>query len=160
MFNLCRRKVWVTFSYIKCQLDLSTASFISSVLFCLALLILSKQYLIFGKTRYYQMSVTASLHLPLTFWLLCPLLLCVPGQPACVPGGFLGALMFLQPCDLVRRQDKAYRAASTRLPFDGLFRFCTCSFCSCSMLDFSFDCSEDFDINAFEDIISFYENKK
>ncbi|XP_064898512.1 unconventional myosin-IXb isoform X7 [Columba livia] len=30
----------------------------------------------------------------------------------------------------------------------------------CSMLDFSFDCSEDFDINAFEDIISFYENKK
>ncbi|XP_046760540.1 unconventional myosin-IXb isoform X2 [Gallus gallus] len=29
-----------------------------------------------------------------------------------------------------------------------------------SMLDFSFDCSEDFDINAFEDIISFYENKK
>ncbi|XP_061211873.1 unconventional myosin-IXb isoform X3 [Neopsephotus bourkii] len=30
----------------------------------------------------------------------------------------------------------------------------------CSMLDFSFDCSEDFDINAFEDIISLYENKK
>ncbi|XP_030322025.1 unconventional myosin-IXb isoform X4 [Calypte anna] len=30
----------------------------------------------------------------------------------------------------------------------------------CSMLDFSFDCSEDFDINAFEDIISSYENKK
>uniref|UniRef100_A0A8B9RPJ3 Myosin IXB n=1 Tax=Accipiter nisus TaxID=211598 RepID=A0A8B9RPJ3_9AVES len=30
----------------------------------------------------------------------------------------------------------------------------------CSMLDFSFDCSEDFDINAFEDIISFYESKK
>ncbi|XP_054661245.1 unconventional myosin-IXb isoform X2 [Grus americana] len=30
----------------------------------------------------------------------------------------------------------------------------------CSMLDFSFDCSEDFDINAFEDIITFYENKK
>ncbi|XP_065508474.1 unconventional myosin-IXb isoform X2 [Caloenas nicobarica] len=30
----------------------------------------------------------------------------------------------------------------------------------CSMLDFSFDCSEDFDISAFEDIISFYENKK
>ncbi|XP_068776225.1 unconventional myosin-IXb isoform X4 [Struthio camelus] len=29
-----------------------------------------------------------------------------------------------------------------------------------SMLDFSFDYSEDFDINAFEDIISFYENKK
>ncbi|OXB58735.1 hypothetical protein ASZ78_010621 [Callipepla squamata] len=29
-----------------------------------------------------------------------------------------------------------------------------------SVLDFSFDCSEDFDINAFEDIISFYENKK
>ncbi|XP_074834075.1 unconventional myosin-IXb isoform X2 [Carettochelys insculpta] len=30
----------------------------------------------------------------------------------------------------------------------------------CSVLDFSFDCSEDFDINAFEDIITFYENKK
>ncbi|XP_019393919.1 PREDICTED: unconventional myosin-IXb isoform X2 [Crocodylus porosus] len=30
----------------------------------------------------------------------------------------------------------------------------------CSVLDFSFDCSEDFDINAFEDIISFYESKK
>ncbi|XP_071584076.1 unconventional myosin-IXb isoform X4 [Heliangelus exortis] len=30
----------------------------------------------------------------------------------------------------------------------------------CSMLDFSFDCSEDFNINAFEDMISFYENKK
>ncbi|XP_075759078.1 unconventional myosin-IXb isoform X2 [Pelodiscus sinensis] len=30
----------------------------------------------------------------------------------------------------------------------------------CSMLDFSFDCSEDFDINAFEDILAFYENKK
>uniref|UniRef100_A0A8C4YIV3 Myosin IXB n=1 Tax=Gopherus evgoodei TaxID=1825980 RepID=A0A8C4YIV3_9SAUR len=30
----------------------------------------------------------------------------------------------------------------------------------CSVLDFSFDCSEDFDINAFEDIIAFYESKK
>ncbi|XP_064030805.1 unconventional myosin-IXb isoform X2 [Pogoniulus pusillus] len=30
----------------------------------------------------------------------------------------------------------------------------------CSVLDFSFDCSEDFHINAFEDIISLYENKK
>ncbi|KAM9369051.1 unconventional myosin-IXb [Phaethornis superciliosus] len=30
----------------------------------------------------------------------------------------------------------------------------------CSVLDFSFNCSEDFDINAFENIISFYENKK
>ncbi|XP_068020934.1 unconventional myosin-IXb isoform X4 [Melanerpes formicivorus] len=30
----------------------------------------------------------------------------------------------------------------------------------CSVLDFSFDCSEDFDIDAFEDIISLYENKK
>uniref|UniRef100_A0A8C0VV29 Myosin IXB n=1 Tax=Cyanistes caeruleus TaxID=156563 RepID=A0A8C0VV29_CYACU len=30
----------------------------------------------------------------------------------------------------------------------------------CSVLDFSFDCSEDFDINAFQDIISFCENKK
>ncbi|KAL9823994.1 unconventional myosin-IXb, partial [Geothlypis trichas] len=29
-----------------------------------------------------------------------------------------------------------------------------------SVLDFSFDCSEDFDINAFQDIISFCENKK
>ncbi|XP_038628931.1 unconventional myosin-IXb isoform X3 [Tachyglossus aculeatus] len=29
-----------------------------------------------------------------------------------------------------------------------------------SVLDFSFDCSEDFDINAFEDIIAFYESKK
>ncbi|XP_048687275.2 unconventional myosin-IXb isoform X6 [Caretta caretta] len=29
----------------------------------------------------------------------------------------------------------------------------------CSVLDFSFDCSEDFDINAFEDIIAFYESK-
>ncbi|XP_074060538.1 unconventional myosin-IXb isoform X3 [Macrotis lagotis] len=29
-----------------------------------------------------------------------------------------------------------------------------------SVLDFSFDCSEEFDINAFEDIISFYESKK
>uniref|UniRef100_A0A8C3MGU3 Uncharacterized protein n=1 Tax=Geospiza parvula TaxID=87175 RepID=A0A8C3MGU3_GEOPR len=37
---------------------------------------------------------------------------------------------------------------------------CTCSFCSLSVLDFSFDCSEDFDINAFQDIISFCENKK
>uniref|UniRef100_A0A8D2P5K4 Myosin IXB n=1 Tax=Zosterops lateralis melanops TaxID=1220523 RepID=A0A8D2P5K4_ZOSLA len=39
-------------------------------------------------------------------------------------------------------------------------RLCTCSFCSHSVLDFSFDCSEDFDINAFQDIISFCENKK
>ncbi|XP_017906851.1 PREDICTED: unconventional myosin-IXb isoform X5 [Capra hircus] len=30
----------------------------------------------------------------------------------------------------------------------------------CSMLDFSFDGSEEFDINAFEDIIAFYESKK
>uniref|UniRef100_A0A0B8RP71 Myosin-IXb n=1 Tax=Crotalus horridus TaxID=35024 RepID=A0A0B8RP71_CROHD len=30
----------------------------------------------------------------------------------------------------------------------------------CSVLDFSFDCSEDFDINAFEDIIASYESKK
>ncbi|XP_043838399.1 unconventional myosin-IXb isoform X8 [Dromiciops gliroides] len=29
-----------------------------------------------------------------------------------------------------------------------------------SVLDFSFDCSEEFDINAFEDIIAFYESKK
>ncbi|XP_047386478.1 unconventional myosin-IXb isoform X16 [Sciurus carolinensis] len=29
----------------------------------------------------------------------------------------------------------------------------------CSVLDFSFDCSEEFDINAFEDIIAFYESK-
>ncbi|XP_067329620.1 unconventional myosin-IXb isoform X1 [Anolis sagrei] len=29
-----------------------------------------------------------------------------------------------------------------------------------SVLDFSFDCSEDFDINAFEDIIASYESKK
>lgn len=46
------------------------------------------------------------------------------------------------------------------LPSSGVFRFYTCSFYSCSVLDFSFDCSEDFDINAFEDIISLYENKK
>ncbi|XP_063146748.1 unconventional myosin-IXb [Candoia aspera] len=30
----------------------------------------------------------------------------------------------------------------------------------CSVLDFSFDCSEDFDIYAFEDIIASYESKK
>ncbi|KAL8177927.1 UNVERIFIED_CONTAM: hypothetical protein K2H54_023642, partial [Gekko kuhli] len=30
----------------------------------------------------------------------------------------------------------------------------------CSVLDFSFDCSEDFDISAFEDIIASYESKK
>ncbi|XP_053147682.1 unconventional myosin-IXb isoform X2 [Hemicordylus capensis] len=30
----------------------------------------------------------------------------------------------------------------------------------CAVLDFSFDCSEDFDINAFEDIIASYESKK
>ncbi|XP_029470020.1 unconventional myosin-IXb isoform X3 [Rhinatrema bivittatum] len=29
-----------------------------------------------------------------------------------------------------------------------------------SVLDFSFDCTEDFDIDVFEDIITFYENKK
>uniref|UniRef100_A0A8C5J735 Myosin IXB n=1 Tax=Junco hyemalis TaxID=40217 RepID=A0A8C5J735_JUNHY len=42
----------------------------------------------------------------------------------------------------------------------GELGLCTCSFCSLSVLDFSFDCSEDFDINAFQDIISFCENKK
>ncbi|XP_049733295.1 unconventional myosin-IXb isoform X3 [Elephas maximus indicus] len=42
------------------------------------------------------------------------------------------------------------RAAST--PSEKLYR--------CSMLDFSFDGSEEFDINAFEDIIAFYESKK
>ncbi|XP_073076044.1 unconventional myosin-IXb isoform X3 [Manis javanica] len=41
------------------------------------------------------------------------------------------------------------RGAST--PSEKLFR--------CSMLDFSFDCSEEFDINAFEDIIALYESK-
>ncbi|XP_012584384.1 PREDICTED: unconventional myosin-IXb [Condylura cristata] len=41
------------------------------------------------------------------------------------------------------------RAAST--PSEKLYR--------CSMLDFSFDGSEEFDINAFEDIIAFYESK-
>ncbi|XP_054835743.1 unconventional myosin-IXb isoform X3 [Eublepharis macularius] len=30
----------------------------------------------------------------------------------------------------------------------------------CSVLDFSFDCSEDFDLSAFEDIIASYESKK
>ncbi|XP_048353473.1 unconventional myosin-IXb isoform X2 [Sphaerodactylus townsendi] len=30
----------------------------------------------------------------------------------------------------------------------------------CSVLDFSFDCSEDFDISAFEDILASYESKK
>uniref|UniRef100_A0A8C9MKE3 Myosin IXB n=1 Tax=Serinus canaria TaxID=9135 RepID=A0A8C9MKE3_SERCA len=47
-----------------------------------------------------------------------------------------------------------------RFAFLWIFRLCTCSFCSLSVLDFSFDCSEDFDINAFQDIISFCENKK
>uniref|UniRef100_A0A8C3R4D9 Myosin IXB n=1 Tax=Cyanoderma ruficeps TaxID=181631 RepID=A0A8C3R4D9_9PASS len=47
-----------------------------------------------------------------------------------------------------------------RFAFPWIFRLCTCSFCSHSVLDFSFDCSEDFDINAFQDIISFCENKK
>uniref|UniRef100_A0A674H7S4 Myosin IXB n=1 Tax=Taeniopygia guttata TaxID=59729 RepID=A0A674H7S4_TAEGU len=47
-----------------------------------------------------------------------------------------------------------------RFAFPWIFRLCTCSFCSLSVLDFSFDCSEDFDINAFQDIISFCENKK
>ncbi|XP_057564718.1 unconventional myosin-IXb isoform X7 [Hippopotamus amphibius kiboko] len=42
------------------------------------------------------------------------------------------------------------RGAST--PSEKLYR--------CSMLDFSFDGSEEFDINAFEDIIAFYESKK
>ncbi|KAM6218114.1 unconventional myosin-IXb [Rhynchocyon petersi] len=42
------------------------------------------------------------------------------------------------------------RTAST--PSEKLYR--------CSMLDFSFDGSEEFDINAFEDIIAFYESKK
>ncbi|XP_024623289.1 unconventional myosin-IXb isoform X3 [Neophocaena asiaeorientalis asiaeorientalis] len=41
------------------------------------------------------------------------------------------------------------RGAST--PSEKLYR--------CSMLDFSFDGSEEFDINAFEDIIAFYESK-
>ncbi|XP_072803518.1 unconventional myosin-IXb isoform X2 [Vicugna pacos] len=42
-----------------------------------------------------------------------------------------------------------HRGAST--PSEKLYR--------CSMLDFSFDGSEEFDINAFEDIIAFYESK-
>uniref|UniRef100_A0A8D2EZS0 Myosin IXB n=1 Tax=Theropithecus gelada TaxID=9565 RepID=A0A8D2EZS0_THEGE len=42
------------------------------------------------------------------------------------------------------------RGAST--PSEKLYR--------CSMLDFSFDGSEEFDINAFEDIIALYESKK
>ncbi|XP_059245326.1 unconventional myosin-IXb isoform X4 [Mustela nigripes] len=40
----------------------------------------------------------------------------------------------------------------TSTPSEKLYR--------CSMLDFSFDGSEEFDINAFEDIIAFYESKK
>uniref|UniRef100_A0A452U742 Unconventional SNARE in the ER 1 n=1 Tax=Ursus maritimus TaxID=29073 RepID=A0A452U742_URSMA len=39
----------------------------------------------------------------------------------------------------------------TSTPSEKLYR--------CSMLDFSFDGSEEFDINAFEDIIAFYESK-
>ncbi|XP_045845778.1 unconventional myosin-IXb isoform X5 [Meles meles] len=40
----------------------------------------------------------------------------------------------------------------TSTPSEKLYR--------CSMLDFSFDGSEEFDINVFEDIIAFYESKK
>ncbi|XP_039099242.1 unconventional myosin-IXb isoform X5 [Hyaena hyaena] len=47
-------------------------------------------------------------------------------------------------------QGELLRGPST--PSEKLYR--------CSMLDFSFDGSEEFDINAFEDIIAFYESKK
>ncbi|XP_073180316.1 unconventional myosin-IXb isoform X6 [Lepidochelys kempii] len=52
--------------------------------------------------------------------------------------------------------EKVYRILDSKLKKYGLDE-CTIS---CSVLDFSFDCSEDFDINAFEDIIAFYESKK
>lgn len=32
--------------------------------------------------------------------------------------------------------------------------------CSCAGLDFSFDRSEELDVNAFEDIMAFYESRK
>lgn len=32
--------------------------------------------------------------------------------------------------------------------------------CSCAGLDFSFDRSEELDVNAFEDIMAFYETRK
>uniref|UniRef100_A0A8W4F8A3 Myosin IXB n=1 Tax=Sus scrofa TaxID=9823 RepID=A0A8W4F8A3_PIG len=50
------------------------------------------------------------------------------------------------------RAERAEKAAG-RSPCGTILPF------SCSMLDFSFDGSEEFDINAFEDIIAFYESK-
>uniref|UniRef100_A0A663N0P2 Myosin IXB n=1 Tax=Athene cunicularia TaxID=194338 RepID=A0A663N0P2_ATHCN len=59
-------------------------------------------------------------------------------------------------------RQRAQKTAGPRVPLGELQRSNTPveKVYRCSMLDFSFDCSEDFDINAFEDIISFYENKK
>lgn len=45
-------------------------------------------------------------------------------------------------------------------PAPGVLQFIQTLPFSCSMLDFSIDGSEEFDINAFEDIFAFYESKK
>uniref|UniRef100_A0A8C6DVS5 Myosin IXB n=1 Tax=Moschus moschiferus TaxID=68415 RepID=A0A8C6DVS5_MOSMO len=57
------------------------------------------------------------------------------------------------------RAERAEKAAGRRLPVSLSRRGCSESIANCSMLDFSFDGSEEFDINAFEDIIAFYESK-
>lgn len=161
---------------MRCQLDLSAriAGLISSVLFCVTFLIVFKQYpgLFFVRlstTKHWWRSLSPIDH---GFFEFCLYFVYVAFSVVHSSAATLSLKnsqehsWFLQAQNLLGGRTSPTEVGSARcsvqayMPFCRIFRFYTCSFCSCSMLDFSFDCSEDFDINAFEDIISFYENKK